>query len=157
MGFEGKFSVSFGPTDQDLNFGFGLGPSWTIKKLFPSKSNQRSSIGTDLDNLKWWTFQMNAADMKCCNFQISRHIFPTLCSYTPCTHRVLQEPAALPQQHKTSPRLWRLSTHRQTDTVNNVKQSLKFDKSFFSVFKGYKIIINKICSENLVVKLYQAK
>ena len=26
-GFEGKFSVSFGPTDQDLSFGFGLGPS----------------------------------------------------------------------------------------------------------------------------------
>ena len=27
---EGKFSVSFGPTDQDLGFVFGLGPSWTI-------------------------------------------------------------------------------------------------------------------------------
>ena len=24
---EGKFIVSFGPTDQDLNFGCGLGPS----------------------------------------------------------------------------------------------------------------------------------
>ena len=33
MGFESKFSVSFGPTDQDLNFGFGLGPSWTKKIL----------------------------------------------------------------------------------------------------------------------------
>ena len=30
MGFEGKFSVSFGPTDQDMNYGFALGPSWTI-------------------------------------------------------------------------------------------------------------------------------
>ena len=26
-GFYSEFSVSFGPTDQDLNFGFGLGPS----------------------------------------------------------------------------------------------------------------------------------
>ena len=25
--FYSEFSVSFGPTDQDLNFGFGLGPS----------------------------------------------------------------------------------------------------------------------------------
>jgi hypothetical protein len=30
-GLEGKFSVVFGPTEQDFDFGFGLGPSRTIK------------------------------------------------------------------------------------------------------------------------------